>query len=105
MEDTITTERIERYLAITAEARAKATPSTSSQEDEEVLRIMLQMCDAYATDSRHFRDLAPDIYRFSGVRVKLADVKGAHGTDERIGVASYAAAVRILAGIIRHGAG
>lgn len=58
-----------------------------------------------ATDSRHFRDLAPDIYRFSGVRVKLADVKGAHGTDERIGVESYAAAVRILAGIIRHGAG
>ncbi len=58
-----------------------------------------------ATDSRHFRDLAPDIYRFSAVRLALADLGGAHGTDERVGVESYASAIRILAGILRQGTG
>ena len=58
-----------------------------------------------ATDSRHFRDLAPDIYRFSAVRLALGDLGGAHGTDERVGVESYASAIRILAGILREGTG
>lgn len=89
MEDTITTERIERYLAITAEARAKATPSTSSQEDEAVLQIMLQMCDAYATDSRHFVNEGDLVSAFGAINyahawldaaVKIGLMDG-HGDD------------------------
>ena len=54
MSDTITLERIERYLALTAEARSKATPSTTSKLDEDRLNEMLRMCDDYAADARHF---------------------------------------------------
>ena len=54
MSDTITIERIERYLELTTEARSKATPSTSSKLDEDRLNEMLRMCDDYTADARHF---------------------------------------------------
>ena len=53
MSDIITLDRIERYLALTAEARSKATPSTSSKLDEDRLGEMLRMCDDYTADARH----------------------------------------------------
>ena len=40
MSDNVTIEKVDRYLAITAEARAKATPSTTNERDEERLREM-----------------------------------------------------------------
>ncbi len=39
------------------------------------------------------------------MRLALGDLGGAHGTDERVGVESYASAIRILAGILRQGTG
>ena len=51
MSDTITIERIERYLALTTEARSKATPSASSKLDEDRMNEMLRMCDDYTADA------------------------------------------------------
>ena len=52
MSETITLERIERYLSLTAEARDKATPITSNKQDEGRLAEMLRMCDDYTRDAR-----------------------------------------------------
>ena len=56
------------------------------------------------TDTRHYADLVDDIYRFIGVRVPISDVGGAHGTDERIGIESYANSVRISTDILQRAA-
>ena len=54
MSETITHERIERYLSLTVEAREKATPITSNKLDQDRLEDMLRMCDDYTRDARHF---------------------------------------------------
>ena len=43
MSETITHERIERYLSLTAEAREKVTPTTSNKLDQDRLADMLRM--------------------------------------------------------------
>ncbi|MAS88360.1 MAG: hypothetical protein CMA33_00650 [Euryarchaeota archaeon] len=89
MDDTITTERIERYFSLTAEARAKATPATRSPEDEVRLRIMMGMCDDYVADARHFMEAGDFVSAFgainyahawldAAVRIGLMD---GHGDD------------------------
>jgi len=42
-----------------------------------------------ASDSRHFRELTPNIYRFRPIRARPEDQHRIHGTDERIGVDNY----------------
>ena len=89
MDDTITTERIEGYLTLTAEARAKATPATNNPEDEIRLRKMLGMCDDYVADARHFMETGDLVNAFgainyahawldAAVRIGLMD---GHGDD------------------------
>ena len=89
MDDTITTERIEGYLTLTAEARAKATPATNNPEDEIRLRTMLGMCDDYVADARHFMETGDLVNAFgainyahawldAAVRIGLMD---GHGDD------------------------
>ena len=89
MSDTITPERIERYLELTAEARSKATPSTSSKLDEDRLNEMLRMCDDYTADARHFASQGDLVSSFgainyahawldAAVRIGLMD---GHGDD------------------------
>ena len=89
MSATITLERIERYLELTAEARSKATPSTSSKLDEDRLNEMLRMCDDYTADSRHFASEGDLVSSFgainyahawldAAVRIGLMD---GHGDD------------------------
>ena len=89
MSDTITIERIERYLELTAEARSKATPSTSSKLDEDRLNEMLRMCDDYTADARHFASEGDFVSSFgainyahawldAAVRIGLMD---GHGDD------------------------
>lgn len=42
------------------------------------------------TDTKHFLDLSPNIYRFSGIgRTDDSDLKRVHGIDERIGIKAY----------------
>jgi carboxypeptidase PM20D1 len=42
-----------------------------------------------ATDSRYFRRLTPNVYRFTGARIDIEDRDRIHGTNERISVKSY----------------
>lgn len=58
-----------------------------------------------ATDSRHYRRLTNDIYRFLPMRLGPGDLDRLHGTNERIGVESYAEAIRFYAQLIRRAAG
>ena len=51
---TVTVELVEKYLALTEEARLKATPIANGESDQERLVSMLRMCDDYASDARHF---------------------------------------------------
>jgi carboxypeptidase PM20D1 len=46
------------------------------------------------TDSRHFEDIADNVYRFMPIRFKPDDLPRVHGTDERIAVAQLADMVR-----------
>jgi len=86
---TVTREKVEEYLALTAEARAKATPCAQGSEDEARLETMMRMCDDYAADARHFME-SGDLLRAFGainyshawldaaVRIGLLD---GHGDD------------------------
>ena len=51
----VTPERVQRYLDLTARARAKATPlpdeGTAAWDD---LQRLLRMADDYASDAKHF---------------------------------------------------
>ncbi|MBV9892380.1 MAG: M20 family peptidase [Rhizobacter sp.] len=42
-----------------------------------------------ATDSRHYANVADNIYRFSPMRARPEDLKRFHGTNERISTANY----------------
>lgn len=56
------------------------------------------------TDTRHYKALAGNQYRFHGMHVPIEHVSGIHGTDEQITVKSLENAVRIAQHIIRNGA-
>lgn len=45
------------------------------------------------TDSRHFSELAADVYRFTPFLVRPEDTERIHGTNERVSVANLADAV------------
>lgn len=47
-----------------------------------------------ATDTRHFRAITSNQYRFTWLRAKTGDLKRIHGTNERIGIADLADGVR-----------
>jgi carboxypeptidase PM20D1 len=54
-----------------------------------------------ATDSRHYRSLSPNVYRFLPWHATTADLHRVHGTNERLAVAEYEAAVRFYATLMR----
>ena len=58
-----------------------------------------------ATDARYFHGLSESVYRFLPLRMTGEDLERMHGTDERVGVADYARAVRFYAQLLRNGAG
>ncbi|MDE2377024.1 M20 family peptidase [Bradyrhizobium sp.] len=49
------------------------------------------------TDSRHYIDVADDVYRFTPVRARNEDLARFHGTDERISLRNYAEMIRFYA--------
>ena len=55
-----------------------------------------------ATDSRHYRGLTDNIYRFLPIRIGARDVARIHGTDERLSVEQYADAIAFYTRLIRH---
>ena len=62
----VTIELIEKYLDLTARARAKATPLAQG-EDADRLADMLRMCDDYTADSRHFMESGDLVRAFGAI--------------------------------------
>ena len=56
-----------------------------------------------ATDTRHYRRLSRNVFRFIPVRVKAADLARLHGTNERVGIENYGEIVRFYAQLLRNG--
>ena len=57
-----------------------------------------------ATDSRYFRDITANVYRFAAMRADTSDVSRIHGTNERVSVTSYLEGIRFLTQLIRNAA-
>ena len=55
-----------------------------------------------ATDSRYFRDLTPNVYRFAAMRLESSGLASVHGTNERAPVAAYEEGIRFLANLIQN---
>lgn len=53
------------------------------------------------TDSRHYQELAADIYRFSALRFGPEDLRRLHGVDERVSLENYAELVAFQLLLIR----
>lgn len=58
-----------------------------------------------ATDSRHYADIADNIFRFSPVRANSEDLKRFHGTNERLSIEGYADMIRFYRRLIENTAG
>ena len=52
------------------------------------------------TDSRHFRDLGENVFRFMPAQLTPQDLQRIHGIDERIAVADYERAIRLYRQLI-----
>ena len=84
-------ERLDRYLALTARARAKSTPLVESDSGAgRQLAILMRMADDYTTDASHFKEKGDYVRSFAAINyahawidaaVKLRLLDG-HGDDE-----------------------
>jgi carboxypeptidase PM20D1 len=54
------------------------------------------------TDSRHFGEVTPNIYKFSPWRARSEDLPRFHGTNERISVANYVEAIQFYQRLLRN---
>lgn len=52
------------------------------------------------TDSRHYLEIADDVYRFTPVRARNEDLARFHGTDERISIRNYAEMIHFYARLL-----
>ena len=85
----VTKEKVEKYLALTAEARAKATPIAESEEDVARLDSMMRMCDDYQADAKYFLDKGDLVRAFGAINYAHAWIDAAvriglldgHGDD------------------------
>lgn len=81
-------------------------PSPVSRTDDETFRLLERTIRQTApdavvapylvvggTDARHFHALSEHVYRFLPVRITSADLGRIHGTDERVAVRDYEAAI------------
>ncbi len=55
------------------------------------------------TDTKRYRSLTSNVYRFVPMRLKPEDLKRIHGINERVGIANYGEIVRFYAQLIRNG--
>jgi carboxypeptidase PM20D1 len=55
-----------------------------------------------ATDSRYFRLVTQNVYRFSGARIDITDLERVHGTNERVSIAGYLEGIRFLGQLIQN---
>ena len=86
---TVTKEKVEKYLALTAEAREKATPIAESEEDVARLESKMRMCDDYRADAQHFLEQGDLVRAFGAINYAHAWIDAAvriglmdgHGND------------------------
>ena len=57
-----------------------------------------------ASDSRHFLDIADNVYRFSPLRARPQDLQRFHGTDERVSIANYVELIQFYHQLLRNAA-
>ena len=82
-------------------------PSPVSRTDDATFRLLERNIRQFApdavvapylvvggADARHFHAISEHVYRFMPVRVTQDDLDRIHGTDERISVRDYEAAIR-----------
>jgi carboxypeptidase PM20D1 len=87
--------------------RFSAEPSAFSSTDSDAFRTLERTIRSVApdaivapylvvvvTDSRHYADMSRNVFRFLPVRLTASDLGRMHGSDERIGVGEYEAAIR-----------
>jgi len=85
----VTKEKVEKYLALTAEARVKATPMAKTDEDSSRLTSMMRMCDDYQADAKHFLEQGDLVRAFGAINYAHAWIDAAvriglmdgHGDD------------------------
>ena len=87
----VTTELLDRYICLTAEAREKATPLFSPDTDEgQRLASMMEMADSYTSDAKWFVEKGDLVRAFGAINyahawidcaVKIGLMDG-HGDDE-----------------------
>jgi hypothetical protein len=87
----VTLELVEKYLALTAAARGKATPIHSSDSKEgQHLSTMMEMADSYTSDSKWFAEQGDLVRAFGAINyahawidcaVKIGLLDG-HGDDD-----------------------
>lgn len=55
-----------------------------------------------ATDSRHFKDVSDDIYRFSPFKINQDNIKSFHGLNERLPVSDFEDSIRFYYQLIKN---
>ena len=86
---TVTKEKVEKYLELTAEARGNASPIAESEEDVARLDSMMRMCDDYQADAKHFLEKGDLVRAFGAINYAHAWIDAAvriglmdgHGDD------------------------
>ena len=73
----VTREKVEQYLALTAEARVKATPIAKTDEDVARLTSMMRMCDDYQADAKHFLEQGDLVRAFGAINYAHAWIDAA----------------------------
>lgn len=56
------------------------------------------------TDSRHYSDVAENVYRFQPIILTSEDIEGLHGVNEHISIANYERMIRFYVGLMEAGA-
>ncbi|MEZ6022249.1 MAG: hypothetical protein R3C16_02280 [Hyphomonadaceae bacterium] len=56
------------------------------------------------TDSRHYVDVADDVYRYAPMLATLDDARRAHGVDERMTLENYERMIRFYVALMQAGA-
>ena len=74
---TVTKEKVEKYLELTAEARGKASPIAESEEDVARLASMMRMCDDYQADAKHFLEKGDLVRAFGAINYAHAWIDAA----------------------------
>jgi carboxypeptidase PM20D1 len=56
------------------------------------------------TDSRHYSEIAENVYRFQPILLSNEDIEGLHGVNEHISIANYERMIRFYVGLMEAGA-